>query len=259
MRLGLGQVGEPHDLLARTSAPYGLRPETSRLSSSSSTIRPRSRSTRKSLPGCSRPLRMMFSRRLLEHARLRGEHDPAVLRLEPAARAQPVAVERRADHAPVGEGDRGRPVPGLHQALVVLVEAPQLVGHVGAALVGLGDHHHHRVRQRAPGEREQLEHVVEDGRVGPGRPDDRQHLPEVVAEQLRGELRLPRPHPVDVPAQRVDLAVVRDQPVRVGELPARERVRRVARVDERERAREARVAAGRGSSRGSCGADSIPL
>ena len=34
-----------------------------------------------------------------QHAGLGGEHDPAVLRLEPASRPQPVAVERRADHA----------------------------------------------------------------------------------------------------------------------------------------------------------------
>ena len=71
----------------------------------------------------------------------------------------------------------------------------------------------------------------------PGR-IDRQHLRQVVAEELGGELRLARADPVDVAAQRVDLAVVRDQAVRVRELPAREGVRREARVDERERARE---------------------
>ena len=90
-----------------------------------------------------------------------GEHDPAVGGLVPAAGAEAVAVERRADHAPVGERDRGRPVPRLHQALVERVEAAQLGGHVVAVLVRLGDHHHQRVRQRAAGEHEQLEHVVE--------------------------------------------------------------------------------------------------
>ncbi len=181
-------------------------------------------------------------RRIVEHARLGAEHDPAVLRLEPAARAEAVAVERRADHGAVAERDRGRPVPRLHQAAVEVVEAAQLLAHVLAAVVGLGDHHHQRVRQRAAREHEQLEHVVEVRRVGAARPYDRQHLLQVVAEELRGELRLARPHPVDVAAQRVDLAVVRDHPVRVRELPARERVRREARVHERERALEALVA-----------------
>ena len=181
-------------------------------------------------------------RRDVEHARLGGEHDPAVAGLEPAAGTQPVAVERRADHPAVGERDRRRAVPCLGQALVEGVEAAQVVGHVGAARVRLGHHHHQRVRQRAAGQHEQLEHVVEHRSVGAAGPDDRQHLVQVVAEQLRCELRLARTHPVDVPAQRVDLAVVRDHAIRVRELPARERVRREAGVHERQRAREARVA-----------------
>ena len=62
----------------------------------------------------------------VEHARLGGEHDPAVARLEPATGPQAVAVERRADHAPVGERHRRGAVPRLHQALVVGVEPEQL-------------------------------------------------------------------------------------------------------------------------------------
>ncbi len=67
-------------------------------------------------------------------------------------------------------------------------------------------------------------------------------LVDVVAEQRRGELQLARAHPVAVSAQGVDLAVVREHPVRVGELPAREGVGREARVDERQPARHALVA-----------------
>ncbi len=121
---------------------------------------------------------------LVEHAGLGREHDPAVRSLEPAAGAEPVAVERRADHAPVRERDRGRPVPRLHQAAVERVEAAQVVGNVVAALVRLGDHHHQRVRQRTAREHEQLEHVVERRGVGAAGADHRQHLAQVVAEQL---------------------------------------------------------------------------
>ncbi len=174
--------------------------------------------------------------RLVEHAGLRGEDDPAVLRLEPAARAEAVAVERRADHRAVGEGDRGGPVPRLGQAAVEGVEALQRLGQVVAAVVGLGDHHHHRVRQRTACQHEQLEHVVEVRGVRAAGADDRQHLAQVVAEELGGELRLARAHPVDVAAHRVDLAVVGDHPVGVRELPAREGVGREARVDQHERA-----------------------
>ena len=176
-----------------------------------------------------------------EQAGLGAEEDVAVLGLDPAAGAQAVAVERRADHAAVGEGDGGGPVPRLHEAGVEGVEADELGREVVAVAVGLGDHHHRRVRQRAPGEGQQLEDVVEGRRVRSAGAHERDHLLEVVAEELGGERRLAGAHPVDVAHQRVDLAVVGDHPVGVGELPAREGVGREARVDERHRALEALV------------------
>src|ERR1700724_1627383 len=66
----------------------------------------------------------------VEQSRLGAEHDMAVGGLHPTARAKTVAVERRADDAPVGERDRRGPVPGLHQAGVEGVEALQIVGQV---------------------------------------------------------------------------------------------------------------------------------
>ena len=108
----------------------------------------------------------------------------AVGRLHPAPGAQAVAVERRPDDAPVGERHRGGTVPGLHQAGVEGVEALQVVGQVVAVAVGLRDHHHRRVRQRAAREHQQLEHVVERRRVGVAGAHDGQDLLQVLAEQL---------------------------------------------------------------------------
>jgi hypothetical protein len=179
---------------------------------------------------------------LVEHARLRGHDYPAVLGLHPAAGAQAVAVQRGADHAAVREGDGGRAVPRLHQAGVEGVEALQVRGEVVAVLPRLGHHHHHRVRQRPAGEHQQLEHVVEGGAVAARGADDRGDLLEILGrEELRRELRLARAHPVDVAAQRVDLAVVGDVAVRVRELPAREGVGGEPRVDERQRRLDPRV------------------
>ena len=194
------------------------------------------------LPGLEPALAEDVGRLLLDHAGLGGEDHPAVPRLEPATRPQAVAVERRPDHGAVGEADRGRPVPRLGQAAVERIEALERLREVVAAVVGLRDHHHHRVRQRPPREQEQLEHVVEVRGVGAARAYDRQHLAKIVAEELRGELRLAGAHPVDVAAHGVDLAVVGDQAVRVGELPARERVGREAGVDQHERALQPLVA-----------------
>ena len=182
-----------------------------------------------------------LGRRDVQQAGLGAEDDVTVVRLEPAAGAQAVAVERRADDAPVGEGHRRGTVPRLHETRVVRVEADEVLGQVVPVGVGLRDHHHHRVRQGAPGQHEQLEDVVERRRVRPAGAHDRHDLVEVPAEQLGRELGLAGAHPVHVAHQRVDLAVVGDDAERVRQLPARERVRREAGVHEAHRAREARI------------------
>ena len=56
-----------------------------------------------------------------------------------------------------------------------------------------------------------------------------------------GHQRFARLHPVDVAAQRVDLAVVRDEPVRMRQRPRRKGVRAEPLVDERERRLHARI------------------
>ena len=61
-----------------------------------------------------------------QDAALRGEDHMIVVGDDVAGRAEAVAVERRADLAAVGEGDRRRPVPRLHQRRVVFVEGAPL-------------------------------------------------------------------------------------------------------------------------------------
>ena len=91
------------------------------------------------------------------------------------------------------------------------------------------------MRQRAARHHQELEHVVEGRGVAAARRDHRQHLLQVVAEDARLEQAFARLHPVDVAAQRVDLAVVRDEAIRMRERPRRERVGREALVHERQR------------------------
>src|SRR3546814_7412824 len=55
-----------------------------------------------------------------------------------------------------------------------------------------------------------------------------------LAEQRRRYARLPRGHPVEVAAKRVDLAVMRHHPVGMSELPRREGVGGEALMHERE-------------------------
>ena len=170
----------------------------------------------------------------VEDAGFGGEDEEVVPRERPARGAEAVAVERGAGGDAVREGDGGRAVPRLHQRRVVLVEAAHVVAHVVFRAPGLRHQHEHRVRRVASCRDEQLEHVVERGRVGLPVPDERQDLLQVVAEERRGEILLAGLERVEVALEGVDLAVVREHAEGVGELPRREGVRRVALVDERE-------------------------
>ena len=101
----------------------------------------------------------------VEDAGLAGEHHAVVGELPPARGSQTVAVQGGAHDGAVGEDHRRRAVPGLHEAGVEPVEVPLVGGHLVVVLPRLGDHHHHRVRQRAAAQREQLEDLVEAGGV----------------------------------------------------------------------------------------------
>ena len=112
-------------------------------------------------PGCTPALRDDVFGRDVEHAGLRSHDDEAVAGDAVARGAQAVAIEDGADLPAVGERDRRGAVPGLHQAGVILVERAQVRVHRLVIGPRLRDHHHHRVRERAAGEHEQLERVVE--------------------------------------------------------------------------------------------------
>ncbi len=177
----------------------------------------------------------------VEHAHLRGHDDQVVVGDEVARGPQAVAVEGRADELAVGEGDRRRAVPRLHQRRVVLVEGAALGVHQRVAGPRLGDHQHHRVGDRVAAHHEQLQRVVERGRVGLALVDEGPDLVEVLAQQVRMDRGLARLDPVEVAAQRVDLAVVGDEAERVREVPRRERVGREALVREADGRGEALV------------------
>jgi hypothetical protein len=94
------------------------------------------------------------------------------------------------------------------------------------------------MRQRVAALGQEFERVVEAGGVGLPLIGDRPQLGDVVAEQFRRHRGLPRRHPVDVAAQRVDLAIVRHHAIRMRQRPARERVGGEALVHQAERGLE---------------------
>ena len=99
---------------------------------------------------------------------------------------------------------------------MVLIESPPRSIGVRQAFVRLGHEHHDRVGKAPARPDEQLKRPVEDGRVAKPVEFEREHLGQVLAEHGAPHLRLPRPEPVDVAVQRINLAVVREHPERLG-------------------------------------------
>jgi len=97
----------------------------------------------------------------------------------------------------------------------------------------LRNQHQHGVRQRTAGVIEQFDRVVQDRRVAGTLRENRKQPLQAGAEQFGPEQSLPRSHPVQVAAQRIDLAVVADKAERLGQRPRRECVGAVALVHER--------------------------
>ena len=159
-----------------------------------------------------------------EHAALAREDDVAVLRHAIARGAQPVAVERGADLATVGEADGGGPVPGLHQRGMVFVEGAAARLHQVVLGPGFRDQHHHRMGEAVAACQQQFERIVETGRVRLAMRDQRPHLVEIDAEKVALHRAAARIHPVHIAANRVDLAVVSGEAIGVGEPPAGEGV-----------------------------------
>ncbi|SPP65863.1 hypothetical protein NITLEN_40336 [Nitrospira lenta] len=70
---------------------------------------------------------------------------------------------------------------------------------------------------------------------------DRIELFEVLAEQIGIEPALAGAHPIHIALERIDLAVVAHVAIGMGQRPGREGIRAEPRVDQRQRARQARI------------------
>ena len=248
------------DLALVAPAPYGRRAATSSSASPSACSSLRSRSTTNRRPGWRRPRRTTFAGSTGSTPASEPSTTQALVGDQPAAGAQAVAVEAGAEHAAVGEDHRRRAVPGLDHRGAVAVEAVELVRHVVAVLVGGRDHHHHRLGQRA-GRRATSSSSTRSKAAESELPSgiSGRQRSRSSPNSVRVQRGLAGAHPVDVAGEGVDLAVVGEQPQRLRQLPAREGVGREARVDDRERALQLRVAQVGVEARRAAARVSIPL
>ena len=152
-----------------------------------------------------------------------------------ARRPQPIAVQRRANLAAIREGDRGRTIPWLHQRGIVLIEGAPFRIHQRVLRPCFRDQHHHGMRKRVAARDQDLQRIVDAGGIRlPGAWDQWPHLVQVRPDELRGHRTPARMHPVHIAANRVDLAVVREEAIGMRQPPRGERVGREALVDQRQ-------------------------
>ncbi len=153
--------------------------------------------------------------------RFRRRHYEAFAGHRIRERAKAVAIEHRAHRGPVGEHERRRAVPRGQEAGR---PAQERHGRRGAARVerrSLGDQRAQGGRQAPPGRHQQLHHVVERFGIGAIGREQRTTLGDRGEQSEPVVIGSPAEDLEPVAAHRVDLAVVRDQPERLGEAPGR--------------------------------------
>ena len=158
-------------------------------------------------------------RRDIQHTGFGGHDDEVVAGNRVAGRAQTVPVQQGPHHRAIGERHRGRAIPRLHQPGMVFKE-PLLVRANGILHAPrLGNQHHHRMRNRAPPGNQQFQGVVEAGGITAPGINDGGQLTDVPAKQRGLHSILAGPHLVQVPAQRVDFAVMGQETEWLGQFP----------------------------------------
>ena len=117
---------------------------------------------------------------------------------------------------------------------MIFIEGLLLGAHGLVAGIRLRDHHHDGMRQGAAAEHQHFQGVVEHARIAAALVDDGQNLLDIRVEQVGFEQAFAGMHPVDVAAQRIDLAVVAQVAVGMRPRPVGKRVRAETRVHHRQ-------------------------
>ena len=173
--------------------------------------------------------------RNIQYAGFRCKYDKVVFSNSIAGRAQTVAVKHCAYGFAVGERERGRAVPRFHQAGMVFEEAAKVVPEVVIFAPCLRNQHHHRVRQASTGVHKYFQGVIEAGGIALPLLNYRQQFFNISAEKVGFKRIFPGFHLVDVAAQGVDLAIVRQKAERLRQRPGRESVGTVTLMHNRQR------------------------
>ncbi len=164
-------------------------------------------------------------RRDVQNTDLGRQDQTVVIRDVIAGRSKAVPVQSRTHDVAVREQNRSRAVPGLHHRRIIMVEILFVLLHKTVILPRLRHNHHHGERKGHSVHVEELQRVVQHSGIRSFFRDHRENLVDVLLHDRRGHRLLTGQHTVDVAADGVDLAVVRDHAVRMRAVPGRRRVR----------------------------------
>ena len=115
----------------------------------------------------------------VEHARLARQDEAIVGGHTIAGGTQTITVDDRAQHRSVRKRDCGRALPRLGEHRLVLIPGAALGSEHLVLVPRLGKQHRHGTYERAAVHGDELEHVVEHGRVGTLAVEDGQDLLEI--------------------------------------------------------------------------------
>ncbi len=159
--------------------------------------------------------------RNIQNTYLRGENQPLIIGDVVAGRTQSVSIQGCTHQLAVTEENGSRAVPGLHHGSIIMIEILPALLHEAVVLPGLGNDGHHGERQIHAVHVQELQGIVQHGRIGGRLRNHREDLVDVLLQQRAGHGFLTGQHSIDVSADGVDLTVVGDHAVRMGPLPAR--------------------------------------
>ena len=143
----------------------------------------------------------------IHHANLTGNYHHTLFSDGIATGAQAVSVEHTTCVATIAEQQGCRTVPRLHQDGVILVEGLQILRDGVLVVEALRHQDSHRLRQGESAHHQELEHVVETGRVTHTLLHNRAQILDVT-QCLTRKHTLTSLHPPTITSDGVDLTVM---------------------------------------------------
>ena len=141
-----------------------------------------------------------------------------------SGRTQTVAVQYGAHHIAVGKQNRSGTVPGFHHGRIILIKIFLFLGHGPVVQPRLRNQDHDCQRQIHTAHHKEFQRIVQHGRIGTGSADRRKYFVKFSFQTVGFHRLLAGQHLVRISLDRIDLAVMYQETVRMRAFPAGKRI-----------------------------------